>query len=139
MESVDWPGLRASARSMTQRAYAPYSGVQVGAAGVCADGRQVAGCNIENASYGLTQCAECALVADLVSNGGGRLVAVAVVAGDGEPIAPCGRCRQVLYEFGGADLLVDTPPGPVTLATLLPWAFGPEDVELRRSPQGGTQ
>jgi cytidine deaminase len=137
MTDIDWEHLRGIARSMTPLAYAPYSGVRVGAAGLCEDGRTVTGCNVENASYGLTQCAECSLAAQLVSSGGGKLVAVAVVAGDGAPIAPCGRCRQVLYEFGGATLLLDSTTGPVTLAELLPWAFGPDDVVQRRSPDGG--
>ena len=134
MTDIDWDQLRDTARQMTARSYAPYSGVHVGSAGLVEDGRIIAGCNVENASYGLTQCAECSLVAALVGGGGGRLVAVSTVAGDGEPIAPCGRCRQVLYEFGGGDLLIDTTGGPVTLAKLLPWAFGPEDVVARRDP-----
>ena len=99
--SVDWPLLRREAAAMTDRAYAPYSGVLVGAAGLTDDGRVVRGCNVENASYGVTLCAECGLVSDLAATGGGRLVAVAVVAGDGRPLAPCGRCRQLLYEHGG--------------------------------------
>ena len=86
---------------MTERSYAPYSGVLVGASGLAEDGRVVRGCNVENASYGVTLCAECGLVSDLASSGGGRLVAVAIVAGDGRPLAPCGRCRQLLYEHGG--------------------------------------
>lgn len=130
---VNWAALRAAARQMTERSYAPYSGVRVGTAGLTADGRVVVGANVENASYGLTLCAECSLVSHLVGTGGDRLVAVCTVAGDGDPIAPCGRCRQVLYEFGGADLLVDGPDGPVPLSALLPWAFGPDDVATRRT------
>jgi cytidine deaminase len=131
--SVDWEALRAEARAACGRAYAPYSHVHVGAAALVDDGRVVRGCNVENASYGLTLCAECGLASDLAATGGGRLVALAVVAGDGEYVAPCGRCRQVLYEFGGADLLVDTgdPAGPTTLGALLPGAFGPDDVTTR--------
>jgi cytidine deaminase len=129
--SVDWPRLRAEAVAMTERAYAPYSSVLVGAAGLTGDGRLVRGCNVENASYGLGLCAECGLVSDLSATGGGRLVAVAVVAGDGAPLAPCGRCRQLLYEHGGAGLLVDGPDGPVPLGELLPGAFGPDDLETR--------
>jgi len=135
MSGVDWEELRSAARRMTQRAYAPYSGVRVGAAGLTADGRVVLGANVENASYGLTLCAECSLASHLVCTSAerpARLVAVCTVAGDGAPIAPCGRCRQVLYEFGGPDLLVDTDAGPVTLGELLPWAFGPDDVVTRR-------
>ena len=93
------------------------------------------GSNVENASYGLTLCAECSLVSDLIRQGGGRLVAVSIVAGDGQPIAPCGRCRQLLFEHGGATLLVDAGEGvePLTLGELLPGAFGPEDLGTRRS------
>lgn len=118
---------------MTERSYAPYSGVLVGACGLADDGRLVRGCNVENASYGVTLCAECGLVGDLVATGGGRLVAVAIVAGDGAPLAPCGRCRQVLYEHGGEGLAVDAGPGaaPATLGDLLPGAFGPGDVATR--------
>ena len=118
---------------MTERSYAPYSGVLVGASGLADDGRLVRGCNVENASYGVTLCAECGVVCDLASSGGGRLVAVAIVAGDGRPLAPCGRCRQLLYEHGGAGLLVDAGADdpPTTLGDLLPGAFGPGDVEAR--------
>jgi cytidine deaminase len=110
--------------------------VLVGAAGLTDDGRLVEGSNVENASYGLTLCAECSLVSDLVGSGGGRLVAVCVVAGDGQPLAPCGRCRQVLFEHVGADLLVDQGDGvaPWRLDQLLPSAFGPADLGERRTP-----
>lgn len=129
--TIDWERLRSEARAMTDRAYAPYSGVLVGAAGLADDGRVVRGCNVENASYGLGLCAECGLVADLAATGGGRLVAVAVVAGDGAPLAPCGRCRQLLHEHGGPRLLVDGEGGPVPLGELLPAAFGPGDLGTR--------
>lgn len=130
---IDWHALRAAARAATERSYAPYSKVRVGACALCDDGRTVTGSNVENASYGLTLCAECSLVSDLVRTGGGHLVAVSVVAGDGEPVAPCGRCRQLLYEHGGDGLLVDDGEGrpPRTLASLLPAAFGPDDVAAR--------
>jgi cytidine deaminase len=105
--------------------------VRVGAAALVDDGRVVEGCNVENACIGIGICAEVNLGGHLVASGGGRLVAVAVVAGDGEPISPCGRCRQFLYELGGADLLVDRPGGPLTLGELLPHAFGPDDVAER--------
>lgn len=133
---VDWPRLRAEAAAAAERAYAPYSHLSVGAAAVAADGRLVRGCNVENASYGLTLCAECGLVSALHASGGGRIVAVSVVAGDGAPLAPCGRCRQLLYEAGGPDLLVDAGSGaePVTIASLLPGAFVAGDIEER----GGT-
>jgi cytidine deaminase len=131
--NVDWARLRSEATEMTRRAYAPYSGVLVGACGVTDDGRLVRGCNVENASYGLTLCAECGLVSDLAASGGGRLVAVAIVAGDGAPLAPCGRCRQLLFEHGGAELEVDAGLGvpPTDLGALLPGAFGPDDVHAR--------
>jgi len=129
---VDWAGLRAAATEAAGRAHAPYSRVRVGAAGLTDDGRVVRGCNVENASYGLTLCAECGLVSDLAASGGGRLVAVSVVAGDGAPLTPCGRCRQLLHEFGGPGLLVDTGGAtPATLDDLLPHAFGPDDVVER--------
>ena len=125
--SVDWARLRTEAASAAWSAYAPYSRLRVGAAALVDDGRVVTGCNVENASYGLTLCAECGLVGALHAGGGGRLVAVSVVAGDGEPLTPCGRCRQLLFEAGGAGLLVDGGDGaePVTIGTLLPGAFGP--------------
>lgn len=133
---VDWPRLRVEAAAAARRAYAPYSGLRVGAAGQTAEGRIVTACNVENASYGLTLCAECGLVSALHSAGGGRLVAVAVVAGDGQPLSPCGRCRQLLAEAGGPDLLVDGGGGrdPLRLADLLPGAFSPPELEARREP-----
>jgi len=132
--AVDWAALRSDATDMTRSSYAPYSGVRVGAAGLVDDGRVVHGCNVENASYGLGLCAECSLVSDLHGTGGGRLLAVSIVAGDGRTLPPCGRCRQLLYEAGGEDLLVDHDGGhgPVTLGSLLPDAFGPDDVAARR-------
>jgi cytidine deaminase len=128
---VDWPALRAAAAQMTERAYAPYSRLHVGAAGVTTDGRMVTGCNVENASYGLTLCAECGLVSALHAAGGGTLAAVAVVSGDGQPLLPCGRCRQLLIEAGGPGLLVDTAAGPAELARLLPSPFTGDDLAQR--------
>jgi len=128
---IDWEQLRAEARAMAERAYAPYSGVRVGAAGLADDGRVVVGCNVENASIGIGICAEVNMAGHLVATGGGTLVAVVSVAGDGDALTPCGRCRQFLYEFGGAQILVDRPNGPVELGDLLPDAFGPEDVAAR--------
>jgi cytidine deaminase len=128
---VDWPTLRAAAAQMTERAYAPYSRLHVGAAGVTSDGRMVTGCNVENASYGLTLCAECGLVSALHATGGGTLAAVAVVSGDGQPLLPCGRCRQLLMEAGGPGLLVDTAAGPAELARLLPSPFTGADLAER--------
>src|SRR5690349_19936954 len=129
---IDWPALRAAATAAAARGYAPYSRLHVGAAGQAADGRVVTGCNVENASFGLTLCAECGLVSALHAAGGGALAAVAVVAGDGEPLLPCGRCRQLLLEAGGGQLLVDTADGPVELSALLPAAFSKTDLAARR-------
>ena len=114
-----------------RRAYAPYSSFPVGAAALVDDGRVVTGCNVENASYGLALCAECGLVSALHASGGGRLVALACVDGEGGPLMPCGRCRQLLLEAGGPELLVDAPGGPLALATLLPNAFSSEDLRER--------
>ena len=133
-EAVDWAALRSAATDAAERAYAPYSRLHVGAAGLVDDGRVVSACNVENASYGLGLCAECGLVSGLHASGGGRLVAVSVVAGDGEFLAPCGRCRQLLFEHGGAELLLDAggTAEPYRMADVLPLAFGPDDVAARR-------
>jgi cytidine deaminase len=137
VSEVDWDGLRAAARAAMRLAYAPYSNFPVGAAGLTADGRVVTGCNVENASYGLGLCAECGLVSALHGTGraggkgvaGGdapRLVAVAIVDGHGDPLLPCGRCRQLLSEHGGPELRVDAAGGIRRLGELLPDAFGPD-------------
>jgi cytidine deaminase len=133
--AIPWKELREQARHATSTSYAPYSHVTVGACAITTDGRFVVGANVENASYGLTLCAECSLVSDLARVGGGRLLAVSIVAGDGNPIAPCGRCRQVLFEHGGNDLLVDAGDDidPTPLRDLLPGAFGPTDLDIRKS------
>jgi cytidine deaminase len=155
--SIDWPLLRAAATTAADRAYAPYSGLRVGAAGLTSDGRIIAGCNVENASYGLTLCAECGLVSALHGAGAAppvtpvtpapataqatatdppALVAVSIVAGDGAPLLPCGRCRQLLLEAArGGTLLVDTAQGPVELDHLLPAAFTSTDLAARREPR----
>ncbi|GHJ19437.1 cytidine deaminase [Streptomyces albus] len=125
---IDWDALRDRARDAMARAYAPYSGFPVGAAALVADGRTVTGCNVENASYGVGLCAECGLVSELIATGGGRLVAFTCVGGDGTVVAPCGRCRQLLWEHGGADLLVEAPSGIRPLADLLADAFGPQQL-----------
>src|SRR5487761_884492 len=130
--TIDWAGLRAAATGAARRAYAPYSQLRVGAAGQTDRGRIVVGCNVENASYGLTLCAECGLVSALHASGGGTLVAVSVVAGDGAPLVPCGRCRQLLLEAGGPGLLLDTEAGPRELDELLPGAFSGTDLSARR-------
>ncbi|WP_298890460.1 cytidine deaminase [uncultured Serinicoccus sp.] len=131
MSEIDWQPLHDAAVAMTQRAYAPYSGYPVGVAGLVDDGRVVAGCNVENAGYGVTLCAECGMVSDLVAGGGGRLVAVWCVDGRGETIMPCGRCRQLVWEHGGAECLLQTPQGVLRMDEVLPQAFGPEDLERR--------
>ena len=124
--SVDWDALRSAAVSAASCAYAPYSGLHVGAAAVVDDGRVIIGCNVENASYGLALCAECTMAGQLRLSGGGRLVAVACRSGSGELLMPCGRCRQVLYELGGPSCLVDTPRGVLPMSDVLPDAFGSE-------------
>jgi cytidine deaminase len=126
--AIDWAALRAAATEVAQRAYAPYSGLRVGAAGETGDGRVVVGCNVENASYGLTLCAECGLVSALHTAGGGSLAAVSVVSGDGQHLLPCGRCRQLLLEAGGLSMLVDTGAGPIELSRLLPSPFTQADL-----------
>lgn len=126
--AIDWEWLKGEAIAIARRAYAPYSGYRVGAAAVVDDGRLVVGCNVENAAYGVTLCAECGLVSSLHAGGGGRLVAFTCVNGDGDVITACGRCRQLLFEHGGPDLAVLTPEGVVTMAALLPQAFGPRNL-----------
>jgi cytidine deaminase len=126
--SIDWETLRARAAEAMRNAYAPYSKFPVGAAALVDDGRVVTGCNVENASYGVGLCAECGLVSALHQSGGGRLVAFTCVDGHGELLMPCGRCRQLLYEFGGDDLLVETVDGPKPMGEILPYAFGPQDL-----------
>lgn len=133
MTTLDWAGLAAAARAAAELAYAPYSGFRVGVAGLVDDGRVIAGCNVENASYGLGLCAECGLVSALHAGGGGRLVAICCVGGPEAVLTmPCGRCRQLLYEAGGAQLLVAAPGGPRPLGELLPEAFGPDDLAAGR-------
>ena len=129
MSKVDWPALRKAAVEVMHRAYAPYSKFPVGAAGLVDDGRVVVGCNVENAAYGVVLCAECGMVSQLHATGGGRFVAMACVDADGHPLLPCGRCRQLLWENGGPKMLVDSKDGPLTMAELLPRAFGVEDLE----------
>ncbi|MGW1952598.1 cytidine deaminase [Streptomyces sp. NPDC001920] len=121
---IDWDKLRAAARDAMSRAYAPYSGYPVGVAALVDDGRTITGCNVENASYGLGLCAECGLVSELQNTGGGRLTHFTCVDGDGDILVPCGRCRQLLHEFGGPDLLLETPEGILPLSRMLPQAFG---------------
>ena len=128
---VDWESLRLAAKEAMGRAYAPYSRFKVGAAGLVTDGRVVVGCNVENAAYGVGLCAECGLVSALHATGGGRLVAVVCVDGHGNVLMPCGRCRQLLWENGGPDMLLETVRGIRPMSEVLPDAFGPADLESR--------
>ncbi len=128
-DDFDWDALTAAAVRISERAYVPYSHYPVGAAAVVDDGRVVVGCNVENASYGVTLCAECGLVSSLHAGGGGRLTHFVCVNGAGEVIMPCGRCRQLLWEHGGPALQLLTVRGVRPMAEVLPDAFGPEDLE----------
>ena len=128
LDVIDWDDLRAKAAQFCSHAYAPYSHYPVGAAGLADDGRLVGGCNVENAGYGVTLCAECGLVSQFVATGGGRLVAVTCCDGKGQVIMPCGRCRQLLWEHGGPGLLLDTPEGVLPMEQVLPQAFGPDSL-----------
>lgn len=130
-QPVDWEALRAAAVAAMHHAYVPYSKFPVGAAALTGDGRLVSGCNVENASYGITLCAECGMVSELVASGGGRLVAVACVGGDEQLLMPCGRCRQLLWEHGGPECLLHTPEGVLPMREVLPQAFGAEDLAGR--------
>ena len=135
-DGPDREELIAAARAAAVLAYAPYSRLQVGAALGFADGRITTAANIENASYGLSLCAETNAVAKAMSEGArSGLVAVAVVSGSGPLLSPCGRCRQVLSELarlGGTDPLIYCANGAeeleLRLSQLLPLAFGPESL-----------
>ena len=127
-DETDWKLLRDKAIQAARGAYAPYSKFPVGAAALVDDRRIISGCNVENVSYGLGLCAECAVVCVLHATGGGRLLALVCVDGAGALLMPCGRCRQVLLEHGGSDMLIDHPDGPRRLGELLPDAFGPQDL-----------
>jgi cytidine deaminase len=122
---IDWAGLRSAAAAAAANAYAPYSSLHVGAAALIDDGRIVTGVNVENASFGLTFCAEVSLIGGLVTGGGGRLVALVATDENARLLSPCGRCRQILLEMGGPDLAVNET---WTAATLLPGAFVAEDI-----------
>lgn len=125
---IDWLQLREQATKAMKQAYAPYSDFPVGVAALVSDGRIVTGCNVENASYGIGLCAECGLVSNLILSGGGRLVAVSCVDRHGNVLMPCGRCRQLLWEHGGAEMLLDSLSGIRPLKEMLPDAFGPDDL-----------
>ncbi|WP_028473342.1 cytidine deaminase [Nocardioides alkalitolerans] len=123
-----WERLKAEAVEAATHAYVPYSKFRVGAAALVDDGRLVVGCNVENASYGVGLCAECGLVSQLHLSGGGRLTHFVCVNGDDAVIMPCGRCRQLLFENGGRDLLLMTVSGIRRMDEVLPDAFGPDDL-----------
>jgi len=127
---IDWALLRSTALAVAKNAYAPYSKFKVGAAALVDDGRIITGCNVENASYGMTLCAECGVVSELARSGGGRLVAICTVGND-EPVTPCGRCRQLLWEHGGANMLLEVNGEPRKLSEMLPVAFPEESVFVK--------
>jgi len=126
-QHIDWTVLRSAALAVAKNAYAPYSKFNVGAAALVDDGRIITGCNVENASYGMTLCAECGVISELIRSGGGRLVAVCTV-GNGQPVTPCGRCRQLLWEHGGANMLLEVNGVARRLSEMLPNAFPEESV-----------
>lgn len=135
MTDIDWDSLRSAASQARDHAYAPYSHHPVGAAALTDDGRMITGCNVENASIGTTLCAECGLISALALSSPperkARLVAFACVGPNPGPLLPCGRCRQLLWEHGGPDLIIDRKGGPVPLSLLLPDGFGAEDIPQR--------
>ena len=136
--SIDWPMLRAQALAAMATAYVPYSKFPVGVAALVDDGRVISGCNVENASYGLTLCAECALVSSLAMTGGGRLVAFTCVDGVGNTLMPCGRCRQLLYEHSAPGMVLNTVSGLRTIDEVLPDAFGPRQLAEYRAAASST-
>ena len=127
--NINWDELRRVATESMNQAYAPYSKFPVGAAAFTDDGRIVAGCNVENASYGLGLCAECSLVSNLMMTGGGKLVAFTCVDGHGNVLMPCGRCRQLLVEHAAPGMILETISGMKTMAEVLPDAFTREELE----------
>ncbi len=131
IDESTWQTLRTAAREVMTRAYVPYSHFPVGAAGLVDDGRVVQGCNVENASYGVGLCAECGLVSALHASGGGLFVAVSCVDRHGDPVMPCGRCRQLLWENGGPAMLLETSHGIQPMTEVLPDAFGAHDLASR--------
>jgi cytidine deaminase len=138
-EAVDWAALRTAALDAMAHAYVPYSHFPVGVAALVDDGRMISGCNVENASYGLTLCAECALVSSLHMTGGGRLTAFVCVDGDGAALMPCGRCRQLLFEHSAEGMLLATVSGIRTIDEVLPDAFGPRTLAAYREGPGSVE
>ena len=139
VDQKDWDELKSAAVEVMERAYAPYSQYKVGAAALVDDGRTVVGCNVENAAYGVVLCAECGVVSQLHATGGGRLTHFVCVNADGDIIMPCGRCRQLLFEHGGRDLLVWTVSGIKPMSEVLPDAFGPDDLAVVATPDNTEQ
>ncbi|MEY2675316.1 MAG: hypothetical protein RL645_37 [Actinomycetota bacterium] len=129
--TIPWDALRSAAIEAMGKAYVPYSKFPVGVAALVDDGRIISGCNVENASYGLTLCAECALVSSLAMTGGGKLVAFYCVDGQQNVLMPCGRCRQLLFEHSTPGMVLETVSGQRTIEQVLPDAFGPRDLEER--------
>lgn len=129
---VDWGALKRYATEVMERAYAPYSKYKVGAAGLVigadGQGRVVLGCNVENAAYGVALCAECGMISAMHATGGGTLRAVACVDSSGRTLMPCGRCRQLIWENGGADCRILTANGPRPMSEILPDAFDVNDL-----------
>jgi cytidine deaminase len=129
VSDINWDALRTAANEAMSKAYAPYSNFPVGAAALVDDGRIVSGCNVENASYGVGLCAECALVSALAMSGGGKLVAFTCVDGNGAVLMPCGRCRQLLFEHSAPGMVLETVSGMKTIDQVLPDAFGPRELD----------
>ncbi len=127
--NIDWDALRALANEAAAKAYVPYSRFPVGVAAIVDDGRVISGCNVENASYGITLCAECTLVSTLIMTGGGKLVAFTCVDGKGGALMPCGRCRQLLFEHSAEGMLLETVSGIRTIDEVIPDAFGPRTLQ----------
>jgi cytidine deaminase len=128
---INWDKLKTEAIEAMRKAYVPYSNFPVGAAALTDDGRIVSGCNIENASYGVTLCAECSLVSDLFRTGPGKLVAFYCVDKHENVLMPCGRCRQLLYEHSAPGMILETVSGKKSIEEVLPDAFGPRDLGER--------
>ncbi len=135
ISEATWVELRGAANAAMTKAYVPYSKFPVGAAALTDDGRIVSGCNVENASYGLTLCAECSLVSELAMSSQGvapaKLVAFTCVDGHGNILMPCGRCRQLLFEHSSKGMILETVSGFKTIDEVIPDAFGPRDLEDR--------
>lgn len=126
---INWEQLRLKALEASKNSYAPYSNYPVGAAAIVDDGRVITGANVENASYGLTLCAECSMVSELFATGGGKLVAFSCVDSTGAVIMPCGRCRQLLSEHAAHGMMLETVSGIKSIEEVIPDAFGPKDLE----------